>query len=653
MLIDNNTLKRMHTEIKTNLTLDEYIYKSRLLDKFIDMCINYDRNNINEKLCSKFEEYQNDIEQIKDEFDRKSYEGNYFYFRNIGKIDAFIKVIYIITKREYSEEWYKNLIDLKILEPIDYEELAIEGVNDIDNLFSKFKEILKEGKEKEEVSEIVAKLGTGTYKNYIPFLYSYFIINNDVICKQSEEAELDNTLYNKYLNKIFISILEIVLSQEDLINKYFINKNINIKKYLENITNSYIEFKQTNDIITYIPASVYNTRDLRSMNTFAESAYLPQSFTEIIENENLHKIRLTGYAGVGKTTTLKYLQNLDAEKYLDKIDKEGLAFYDDNEKIPVLIGLIDVKEKKPFKDIILENLGLRISNENKDLLNYMIRKNKISLYIDGIDEIKFDITNVVEHNDAKRAFISEVQAMLLSPEFNNINIIITDRDSNRNSITLNADEYTISGLTIQDVCKFVEQNTVDLSNLNEEQKKQAEDKINNIKNRLFSTQNNDLKYSEEAIEKYAFGIDNIKPLFLRQLLTILYDQSPNEPLPDKKDLNIKYLDTLIEREIKQKENKLAKYIVGSLQKMIEQNGSEFPQGEYKVLSAFFEYFNLEDTKEQLQKDNLNPDTRALLNLIIRMGIMVRVDAQNYDFKYNSYIDKFMQNKDLLDSFLEN
>ena len=326
MLIDNNTLKRMHTEIKTNLTLDEYIYKSRLLDKFIDMCINYDRNNINEKLCSKFEEYQNDIEQIKDEFDRKSYEGNYFYFRNIGKIDAFIKVIYIITKREYSEEWYKNLIDLKILEPIDYEELAIEGVNDIDNLFSKFKEILKEGKEKEEVSEIVAKLGTGTYKNYIPFLYSYFIINNDVICKQSEEAELDNTLYNKYLNKIFISILEIVLSQEDLINKYFINKNINIKKYLENITNSYIEFKQTNDIITYIPASVYNTRDLRSMNTFAESAYLPQSFTEIIENENLHKIRLTGYAGVGKTTTLKYLQNLDAEKYLDKIDKEGLAF---------------------------------------------------------------------------------------------------------------------------------------------------------------------------------------------------------------------------------------------------------------------------------------------------------------------------------------
>ena len=229
MLIDNNTLKRMHTEIKTNLTLDEYIYKSRLLDKFIDMCINYDRNNINEKLCSKFEEYQNDIEQIKDEFDRKSYEGNYFYFRNIGKIDAFIKVIYIITKREYSEEWYKNLIDLKILEPIDYEELAIEGVNDIDNLFSKFKEILKEGKEKEEVSEIVAKLGTGTYKNYIPFLYSYFIINNDVICKQSEEAELDNTLYNKYLNKIFISILEIVLSQEDLINKYFINKNINIK----------------------------------------------------------------------------------------------------------------------------------------------------------------------------------------------------------------------------------------------------------------------------------------------------------------------------------------------------------------------------------------------------------------------------------------
>ena len=83
MLIDNNTLKRMHTEIKTNLTLDEYIYKSRLLDKFIDMCINYDRNNINEKLCSKFEEYQNDIEQIKDEFDRKSYEGNYFYFRNI------------------------------------------------------------------------------------------------------------------------------------------------------------------------------------------------------------------------------------------------------------------------------------------------------------------------------------------------------------------------------------------------------------------------------------------------------------------------------------------------------------------------------------------------------------------------------------------
>lgn len=644
MLIDNNTLKRMYTEIETTFTVDQYINKSKLLDKFIDMCIQYDENNINEEMRAKFLKCRNAIEQVRDEFDRQNYEESYFYFRNIGKIDAFIKIIYIITKKEYSEEWYKNLIDLQILKPIDFVELNIEGINDIEQLFLEFKT---------RENEIVNKLITSIYKNYIPFLYSYFILNNNDICKQCEEAELDNTLYNKYLNKIFISILEIVLSQEDLINKFFITQNIHIVDYLKNITNSYIEFKQTNNIITYIPASVYNTKDIKSITTFDESNYAPKSFTEIVENEKLHKIRLTGYAGVGKTTTLKYLQNLGAEKYLKKIEN-GLNFYDDNEKIPVLIQLIDVKEKKSFKDIILENLGLRINNDNKDLLNYIIRKNKISLYIDGIDEIKFNIENIAEHNNAKKAFISEVQATLLSPEFDNINVIITDRDSNRNSISLNANEYTIPGLTIQDVCKFVEQNTVDFSNLNDEEKKQANNKINNIKDKLFSkTENNELKYSEEAVKKYAFNTENIKPLFLRQLLTIIYNQSLEEALPDKKTLNVKYLDTIIEREIVEKENKLAKYIVGALEKMIEQNGSEFPQGEYKILSAFFQYFSLEETKEQLQNDNLTPDTKALLNLIVRMGIMVRVDAQNYDFKYEGFIDKFVKNDDLLQSFMIN
>ena len=308
--------------------------------------------------------------------------------------------------------------------------------------------------------------------------------------------------YLDYLTDLLLAYLNITYHlKKEIYDLYFL-KTINIKQYLSDIIKAYeskINFK-------YIPASI-----IKLENSWDQNAEINDfnSFLDINANEKIKKIKLIGYAGAGKTTTLEYIQYLDALNYEQK------------QKLPVLINLITINKNKPIENIIMQKLNIT----DNDLVNYILSEHKINLYLDGINELS--ITDMLK----KHLFLDNLEEFLNRKELANLRVIVTDRDNDEISVLNNHPTFLIQGMNNADALEFIKGNA-------------EKEKVDLI---LKSFQNSSLA-KENTIE----------PLMLKNFIKII---ECGGVVPEStEELTSYYLEALINREITEKHDNLANFI---------------------------------------------------------------------------------------------
>lgn len=499
------------------------------------------------------EKYKNEIEEMVNELNRVAqYEGR-VSFKKIGNVNVIINLLIDIMNVKTKQDPMRIL---KILQIIN---------NDQD-----YQVIVDTNKTLEEKEEY---LKNSNKSALIPYAKAIYIGEN----YENIGEEISINEYWNLISNLYISYIELAYKARKVIMAIYVDKKIHLEEYLKNIIENYeskINFK-------YIPSSVIQLEQNYSIEETNDNYEMEEAipFIDINEDERLLKIKLIGYAGVGKSTTLEFIEYTDALKY------------EENHKIPIIINLITVEEKEDIKILIAKKLGLQPIDV--DVIEYLIEENKINLYLDGINEIS--IPDYYE----RTKFLNELEEFLIKEENKKLKVIVTDRDNDGLSILNNYDTYLIQGMTQSDIDAFIEGNS-------------RQDMVEKIKEVL--------KDNEEFEETITH------PIMLKNLISII---ECGKPIPlSKEELSEVYLQAIIEREINDKNDSTAKYINGALTYMVKKAventdwTSNMPNSYFKVIEIFYEYAN---------NNNLDIDAEDLLTLIRKMGILKEVEYEKYAF----------------------
>lgn len=401
------------------------------------------------------------------------------------------------------------------------------------------------------------------------------VCKNEHIEKQkSNGGKLFFGMYLDFMSNLFIAYLDLAYTINEYVMDGFVLSQINIDEYLENIINKYeakVNFK-------YIPSSVLK---IGGSNFDSEEGVTETPFIEINKSQKLSKIKLVGYAGVGKSTTLEYIEYQDAKNYKEE------------QKIPVIINLILVENYKTIYELIAEKLNIKIDINNS--VKFLIAKNKINLYIDGVNEVN------ISDNKEKRKFLDDLDEFLNEEKNKELKVIVTDRDNNEVSILNNKSTFIIQGMRLQDIEAFIDGNT-------EEDKKQI--------------------VKEKLIGNKIFDEKNIHPIMLKNLITIV--ECGKELPEDLSNLSEIYLEALIIREKEEKKEPLAEYIEDALISLVKamnekDEASNISLSAFTILDIFNKFAN-----------GRNIDSNKLLELLTKMGILKEVEMDMFTFADESF-----------------
>ena len=526
----NEQYSKLYNKENSNIILRR---KIELLDKFLQI---------------NFDEHKDLIETMSNEIERVSIERGMISFYKVAKLNELIDIV-----------------------------LKIKGITITPNI-DKVQELIKyriiDGEQNIEIINTALE-----------------ICNNISIFKKIEENQLSVTVYWKYISNLFLSYLLIISKIREEIMNIYIDRELDVENYLKSIIENYknkINFK-------YIPSSVRNINILDNIHIEEDDDNDDDndeiSFLEINNNPDIKKIKLIGYAGVGKTTTIEYIQYQDALNY------------NKQHKIPVIINLITVEKDSPIEFLIAKKLRLYKQQNDmqtldsiKEIVEFLIEKNRLNLYFDGVNEI-----NIVSPYE-KRNFLTNLEEFIKREKNKDLKIIVTDRDNSEVSILNDKNTFLIQGMTENDIYAFIEGNT-------------KPEKVDEVKKIVFEN-----TYFENNI---------IQPIMLKNLITII---ECGQEVPESiEELSEAYLDAIIKRELEEKGEPMAAYIDEALTYMVEQNlktsdGEEID----RMLNA--PYYNVIDTfYEFAEKKNIDLDAEELLNLVIKMGILKEVEFQKYAF----------------------
>ena len=125
-----------------------------------------------------------------------------------------------------------------------------------------------------------------------------------------------------------------------------------------------------------------------------------ENLRRAVKGKGIRKMVVVGNAGMGKTTTTQYLASSDAEILLNRYDKLSMG-----NPLPIYIELKNFKDEErqettvSLHDLILEkvNKSLQIPVEETQKINQLriyleklLREGKITLFLDGMNEIPKD-----------------------------------------------------------------------------------------------------------------------------------------------------------------------------------------------------------------------------------------------------------------------
>lgn len=505
--------------------------------------------------------YKNEINKFYSELEKMVCDEEKISFKQFDILDTIIEII-------------AQIKNIKLNNSNNYE--ALKALNIITNneIYENLKLNLKNPEEIEKYLESIGRI------DLIPIIKTYYICSNI--------ENVDNIkIYWDYVSNIFIGYLELVNKIKEYLIEQYIPLKLNIKGYIKEIIKNYenkINFK-------YIPSSVIKVDTYDFLETAEEDGEETQTlrFIDINNNEKYKKIKLIGYAGVGKTTTLEYIEYQDALNY------------DENKKIPVIINLITVNELIPIEKLICRKL--KIEEDNEEVIKYLIRKNKINIYLDGINEINIQDINT------RKEFINSIEDFINKKENNELKVIVTDRDNDEISVLNNSYTFLIQGMNENDIEEFIQGNA-------------QSDKVEEIKKII--TKN------EGILESVTH------PIMLKNIITII---ECGKAIPQNiEELATVYLDSIIERELKEKKDNYASYVKDFLRYLVKKIVEEQdcvanpPISHFQIIPTFYEYADKNNIKEF--------DATRLLDLLIKMGILKEIEFQKYAFSDERFFQKF-------------
>ena len=417
----------------------------------------------------------------------------------------------------------------------------------------------------------------------------------------SEEVKWD------YFVNFFYTMIEVAYQyRKNIVLKYTESNKI-IKQYVNKIIKNYEE--KLNGNFKYIPVSleIFELNDIAIDVSRHYGDRVQVKFEEINQDVNgqkaigktiFNKIKIIGYAGAGKTTLLENLQYQEALE----LKKKGYKG-----KIPVIIELIGVtsNQGKSIKQMIAQKLEAN----DLALVSMLLERNMLNIYIDAINEI-----NIADINEREK-FLQKIQEFVHEQKY--AKMIIMDRDSNENSILNELPTFLLNGMTDENIEEFILGNSASGEFVNQ--------KI------------------QEALETRQSLREIIRnPFMLKSLITIV-EYRKEVPKRDD-DLAGACLEAIVERERIIKRERKAKhiirlltYIVGKYVVEEQEKNNNIPTenmviGYYKLIEICDEFCKKYAGNEII-------DNNEMLDLLIKLGILKRVEVEKYtfvDYRYYNY-----------------
>lgn len=438
------------------------------------------------------------------------------------------------------------------------------------NLISKnVKKIIKDDVNSSENRNI--KFGNYSYPNEMHNAYArcYEIRN-----KEAHTARDYNlTQRNEIVTSVFKVYLETSNTFKEIIDKKY--------QYIDLIYNTSAEKYAHNFIIEYKKKHInYIILDGE------ENSNQVQTLPNLI-SKNKH-VKITGEAGMGKSTTLEYITYNEISKF----QNTGI--------LPILIPLCDVFENK---NAIMKKLTQILECSEEYIDNILKNGNSINLYLDGLNEIKDE--------ERKQSVTDEINKMLsLYP---NTKIVLTDRDvsttgdPDRIGITKNIKSYKIKYMNSNQIEEFIEKNGIN----------------DDVKSRVRILLDTDEK--KERVKK---------PLVLKQLIDTINISNIDElPNFDEEFTKI-YITAILKREEVNKETAGAKYLSNYLNKI----ALYLFDHEQTVISRNKILEIISEETKNLQLTEIKSD--KILELILQIGFIQEKEYMEYSFSNDDYLNYF-------------
>ncbi len=411
-----------------------------------------------------------------------------------------------------------------------------------------------------------------SYKNYSDM----FKVYGNLYYIRNEEAHsvrlLSPTQEWQYVRDLLILYLEVAGHYEQKlateINRTDLMKETRVEEYLKEMKENY-EKEASEKYLKYI------VLDGRQTNTNSK-----ESLVSLIRKNDNCKIKIIGNAGMGKTTTLKYLA------YTDILESKG--------RTPIFLEL---REVSMVENNILEMIGNKNHlNCKEEMVKKILENGYINLYIDGINEL-YD-------TDLKKNVVNQINSIITT--YPKTKVILTDRESNKITVTDNVLTYIIEQLDDNKIKEFIKNNT-----------------------------NGDTELSNK-VQKLVDSNDSIKnmvriPFRLYKLITIMLR---GKDIPKTvEEFDILFRNAIIEREVEDKASQDADNLLMYLENIISLNQKEYSRSELiEVISYTIKDRNLSNTASD-----------DIIRLLLDLHIMEKVSFQTYRF-VNHELQKTSEDK---------
>lgn len=289
-------------------------------------------------------------------------------------------------------------------------------------------------------------------------------------------------------------------------------------------------------------------------------------------------LMLLGEAGCGKTTSIEYLEYMDAKEWKNN----------SMNPLPVMIRLSDATDLYfSIEDQICAMLDIPVNYCQK-----LLSQGSISLYLDGVNEM-------IASNEVKKKVVIQIEKMLA--QYPNTYMVITDRENVEVKISTRVPTFYLRQMDKDDITSYISQKADSNSQLT------------------------------SAIVSYAVKMIENGVAFTPIVLNFLFDYAKtNNHMPETStDFFKAYIKSLFRRENEEKKDINA--APGRLDSLLMYLAIHMPEegmANVEVLRIFAK------CKQILGLEEL--DTRVCLNLALQLGVLEendeRITFANDDFQ---------------------